>query len=132
MPRDASRARPENGYLRIGDVARLVGVSSSTLRTWEKLGVGVPERSHSRYRLYTQDDVRLLKRARFLRRVRGLNARAIVQQLRQSGMLPLRPERARNGAQPLGRRLRRLRQRRRLSLAAVAEQVGISAGFLSA
>ena len=126
------RARGENGYLRIGDVARLVGMSPSALRTWEKLGVGVPIRSRSRYRLYSREDVRLLKRARFLRRVRGLNARAIVEQLRQRGMLPLRRARQRNGAEPLGRRLRQLRLQKALSLTSLADAVGISAGFLSA
>ena len=131
-PPAASRTRSEDGYLRIGDVAGLVEMSPSALRTWETLGVGVPIRSRSRYRLYTREDVRLLKRARFLRRVRGLNAPAIVEQLRQSGMLPLRRARARDGREPLGRRLRQLRLRRQLSLASVAAEVGISAGFLSA
>jgi len=90
-PQAQSRGSGDNGYLRIGDVAGLVGMSPSALRTWEKLGVGVPIRSRSRYRLYTQEDVRLLKRARFLRRVRGLNARAIVDQLRQRGMVISEP-----------------------------------------
>lgn len=134
MPRPQAEPRRdgENGYLRIGDVAGLVGMSPSALRTWEKLGVGIPVRSRSRYRLYTQEDVRLLKRARFLRRVRGLNARAIVEKLRQGGMLPPRRAPGRNGAEPLGRRLRRLRLERGLSLTAVAAEVGISGGFLSA
>jgi transcriptional regulator with XRE-family HTH domain len=107
-------------------------MSPSALRTWEKLGIGVPLRSRSRYRLYTQEDVRLLKRTRFLRRVRGLNARAIVEKLRQSGMLAQRKTSGRNGSEPLGRRLRRLRLERGLSLTAVAAEVGISGGFLSA
>jgi DNA-binding transcriptional MerR regulator len=131
-PQEKPHSGGDNGYLRIGDVAGLVGMSPSALRTWEKLGIGVPVRSRSRYRLYTQEDVRLLKRARFLRRVRGLNARAIVGQLRQRGMLPLRRARNQNGAESLGRRLRRLRIQRRLSLSSVAAAVGISAGFLSA
>ena len=131
-PQAEPRTRGENGYLRIGDVAGLVGMSPSALRTWEKLGIGVPVRSRSRYRLYSQEDVRLLKRARFLRRVRGLNARAIVEKLRQGGMLPLRSAPSRNGSEPLGRRLRRLRLQRKLSLTSVAMEVGISAGFLSA
>ena len=66
-------------YLKIGDVARLVGVSPSVIRTWESLGVTRPHRTTSKYRLYTPEDVKLLKRARFLRKVRGLNAPAIAQ-----------------------------------------------------
>jgi DNA-binding transcriptional MerR regulator len=46
------------------------------------LGLTRPHRTESRYRLYTTDDVRLLKKARYLRKVRGLNAAAIVQMLK--------------------------------------------------
>src|SRR6201997_5387928 len=74
-------------YLKIGDVARLVGVSPSVIRTWESLGLARPRRTASKYRLYSPEDVKLLKRARFLRRVRGLNAPAIVQLLKRDGKI---------------------------------------------
>jgi len=114
-------------YLKIGDVARLVGVSSSVIRSWENLGVTRPHRSSSKYRLYTTEDVKLLKRARFLRKVRGLNAPAIAQLLKREGLV--RP----NGASAaIGGHLRQMRLRRELSLAQVAKNIGISIGFLSA
>src|SRR5437764_206234 len=72
-------------YLKIGDVARKVGVSPSVIRSWESLGLARPRRTESKYRLYTAEDVKLLKRARFLRKVRGLNAAAIVQLLKREG-----------------------------------------------
>ena len=78
-------------YLKIGEVARLVGVSPSVIRTWEGLGLTRPQRTASKYRLYSQEDVKLLKRARFLRRVRGMNAPAIVQMLKQDGLVPRAP-----------------------------------------
>jgi len=116
-------------YLKIGDVARRVGVSQSVIRSWESLGLTRPRRTESKYRLYTADDVKLLKRARFLRKVRGLNAAAIVELLRREGRV--RP--AVNGAAgAIGSHLRQLRAKRRLSLAQVAQSVGISVGFLSA
>src|SRR5689334_6760931 len=74
-------------YLKIGDVARLVGVSPSVIRSWESLGLARPRRTASKYRLYSPEEVKLLKRARFLRRVRGLNAAAIVQLLKRDGLL---------------------------------------------
>lgn len=116
-------------YLKIGDVARLVGVSASVIRSWESLGLTHPHRSASRYRLYTQEDVKLLKRAGFLRRARGLNAPAIVQMLKREGRVPGHSHAA---VHAIGARLRQLRVRRRLSLAQVAEKVGVSLGFLSA
>jgi DNA-binding transcriptional MerR regulator/quercetin dioxygenase-like cupin family protein len=115
-------------YLRIGDAARIVGVSSSVIRSWESLGLIRPRRSASKYRLYTSEDVKLLKRARFLRKVRGLNAPAIVQLLKREG----RAAKTNASTGRIGAHLRRLRLQRALSLARVAEAVKISVGFLSA
>src|SRR5208282_2404269 len=114
-------------YLKIGDVANLVGVSSSVIRSWENLGLIRPHRSASRYRLYTQEDVKLLKRARFMRRVRGLNAVAIVHLLRREGLTPATTDAANSS---VGAHLRQLRLQRGLSLAQVARAAGISQGFL--
>lgn len=117
------------GYLKIGDVAQLVGVSPSVLRAWEKLGLIRPSRTRSRYRLYARHDVKLLKRARFLRRVRGMNAPAIVHLLKSQGLLRRpRPD----ASSAIGPRLRSLRLKRTLSLGAVAAVTGVSVGFLSA
>lgn len=116
-------------YLKIGDVAKKVGVSPSVIRSWESLGLARPKRTQSKYRLYSADDVKLLKRARFLRKVRGLNAAAIVQLLKREGRAHP-PSNGKAGA--IGTHLRQLRARRKLSLAQVAQQVGISVGFLSA
>src|ERR1700721_2581754 len=116
-------------YLKIGDVARKVGVSPSVIRTWESLGLTRPRRTESKYRLYAAEDVKLLKRARFLRKVRGLNAAAIVQLLKREGKTPPAAD---GNAGAIGAHLRQLRARRKLSLAHVAQAVGISVGFLSA
>src|SRR5580692_12883470 len=122
----SSNAEP---YLKIGDVARRVGVSPSVIRSWESVGLTRPRRTESKYRLYTADDVRLLKRARFLRKVRGLNAAAIVELLRREG----RARPALDGsAGAIGTHLRQLRAKRKLSLAQVAQAVNLSVGFLSA
>src|ERR1700689_5942094 len=79
------KAADPKPYLKIGDVARLVGVSPSVIRSWESLGLTRPRRTESKYRLYAPDDVKLLKRVRFLRKARGLNAAAIVELLRREG-----------------------------------------------
>src|SRR6202162_2434985 len=116
-------------YLKIGDVARKVGVSPSVIRSWARLGLASSRRAESKYRLYTAEDVKLLKRARFLRKARGLNAAAIVQLLKREGKV--RPA-ADGKAGAIGGHLRQLRSRRGLSLAQVAKAVSISVGFLSA
>ncbi len=122
----AAKAEP---YLKIGDVAKKIGVSPSVIRSWESLGLTRPLRTESKYRLYTAEDLKLLKQTRFLRKVRGLNAAAIVQLLRREG----KTHPARDGnAGAIGARLRQLRVGRKLSLAEVSRAVGISVGFLSA
>ena len=114
--------------LRISEVARRVGISSSALRAWEALGLVTPQRTKSRYRLYGESDVRLLQRAIFLRRSHGLNPPAIVHVLKRQGAVTPRAE----GTLAPGQRFRRLRARRGLSLAQVAKATGVSVGFLSA
>jgi len=123
-----SVSEPAKAVLRISEVAKRVGISSSALRAWEALGLVTPARTESRYRLYREDDVRLLQRAIFLRRARGLNPAAIVHVLKRQGVVSVPGE---NAASP-GQRFRRLRQRRGLSLAQVARATGVSIGFLSA
>jgi DNA-binding transcriptional MerR regulator/quercetin dioxygenase-like cupin family protein len=132
----SSRKNSSNGLaprgahrpLRISEVARRVGISSSALRAWEALGLVTPQRTKSRYRLYSEADVRLLQRAIFLRRARGLNPAAIVHVLKRQGIVAAPPQ---TSSHP-GQRFRRLRTRRGLSLAQVAKSTGVSVGFLSA
>jgi DNA-binding transcriptional MerR regulator/quercetin dioxygenase-like cupin family protein len=120
--------RETSRLLRISEVARRVGISSSALRAWETLGLVTPQRTQSRYRLYSESDVRLLQRAIFFRRARGLNPPAIVHVLKRQGMVH---SPAQSTLLP-GQRFRRLRAKRRLSLAQVARATGVSVGFLSA
>jgi DNA-binding transcriptional MerR regulator len=114
--------------LRISEVARRLAISSSALRAWEALGLVSPQRTQSRYRMYTEADVRLLQRAIFLRRARGLNPAAIVHVLKKQGVVSAPAD----APQLPGQRFRRLRMRRKLSLAQVARATSVSVGFLSA
>ncbi len=114
--------------LRISDVARRLRISSSALRAWEALGLVSPQRTASRYRMYTESDVRLLQRALFLRRARGLNPAAIVHVLKKQGVVSAPAD----ALQSPGQRFRRLRIKRGLSLAQVARATKVSVGFLSA
>jgi DNA-binding transcriptional MerR regulator/uncharacterized cupin superfamily protein len=117
--------------LKVGAVAERLGVSASMVRSWEKLGLASPARSQSKYRLYTNDDLRVLRRAIYLRRVQGLNAPAILNQLRQEGLLNHRAAGPAEEQPSIGPRFRKLRLQRGESLATVANSVGVSIGFLS-
>src|SRR5258707_9241891 len=124
----ASEIADAEPLLRISEVARRVGISSSALRAWESLGLVVPQRTQSKYRLYTVEDVRVLQRAIFLRRARGLNPAAIVHVLKRQCFVSVPAE----SVLSPGHRFRRLRQKRNLSLLQVAKATGVSVGFLSA
>jgi DNA-binding transcriptional MerR regulator/mannose-6-phosphate isomerase-like protein (cupin superfamily) len=117
--------------LRIGALAQQLGISASLIRAWEKLGLTSPVRTRSAYRLFTSDDVKVLRRAVYLRRIQGLNALAIRNQLRQEGLVSHHAKRRLPEPSSIGPRLRRLRLQRAESLATVAEAVGVSVGFLS-
>lgn len=117
--------------LKVGAVARRLGVSASMVRSWEKFGLAKPARTQSRYRLYSTDDLRVLRRAIYLRRVEGLNASAILNQLKQDGLLKQRAASSVEGQWPIGPQFRKLRLQRGRSLSSVANAVGVSRGFLS-
>ena len=129
----SARRRPQAsriGLLTVGETARILGVSPSTLRLWENVGLISPARSNGRYRLYTPELLEVLKRIKYLRDVKLLNLPGIRQAL---GTTPPSPKPSR-GAQPtdLGRKLRRLRKKCRLGVVEAAKRAKISAGFLSA
>ena len=76
--------------LRIGEVARLVGMTPKTVRHYEKIGL-LPEaeRSESGYRLYSADDLLRLNRVKRLRSL-GLTLRQVRLALGEGGGPSLR------------------------------------------
>ncbi len=123
--------KPVHKPLKVGTVARRLGVSAAMIRSWEVVGLTTPARSQARYRLYTEDDVRILRRATQLRKTKRLNTPAILMQLNLEGML-----KDRAGCHPQkepspGPILRRLRLQRGTSLSTVAQAIDVSKGFLS-
>ncbi len=146
MPRTRSAARvparrdpsrpAANGFLTVGQTARILGVSASTLRLWENVGLIAPGRSRGRFRLYSPELLEVLKRIKYLRDVQHLNVHGIKRELagdgrRKKAAMPGGRDNH-DGAIEIGPRLRRLRARRGLSMSGVAAQAGISVGFLSA
>ena len=122
----------ESKPLRIGAVARQLGISPSMIRSWERLGLRREAIEEGQHRIYEERDIELLCRAVYLRRVQGLNAPAIINQLRREGLLPGTGEQqALTHTQAIGSHLRTLRLERGESLAQVAAAAEISTGFLS-
>jgi DNA-binding transcriptional MerR regulator len=129
-PGPSRRGRgPRIGLLTVGETARILGVSPSTLRLWESVGLITPARSNGRYRLYSPELLDVLKRIKYLRDVKLLNLPGIRQVLGKT--VTAKPA---DGSRPtdLGPKLRRLRKKTGLGVVEAAKRAKISAGFLSA
>lgn len=115
--------------LTVGQTARILGVSPSTLRLWENVGLISPARGNGRYRLYSPELLEVLKRIKYLRDVKLLNLPGIRQALGKTTVH--KPTR---GSHPteVGNKLRRLRKKCGLGVVEAAKRAKISAGFLSA
>ena len=111
---------------RIGEVARMVGMSASSLRLWERQGLLRPHRSRNGYRLYTDEDVERVRRVRQMRSQR-VNAPGIRRLMPEAP----RPEGSGRPARD-GPRLRGLRLAKGMSLREASRRTGLSASFLSA
>lgn len=122
------------GLLTVGQTAKILGVSPSTLRLWENVGIITPARSNGHYRLYSRELLEVLKRIKYLRDVKRLNLPGIKEILgTTSETVPKRGGGTPGtGATEMGRKLRAMRKRHGLGLAQAAKRAKISVGFLSA
>ncbi|MDQ3417249.1 MAG: MerR family transcriptional regulator [Acidobacteriota bacterium] len=125
-PQARQPAASRLGFLTVGQTARILGVSASTLRLWESVGLIAPVRSNGRYRLYSPELLKVLKRIKYLREVQHLNVPGIKRELG-----PAPGARAAKEPKPLGPKLQRLRARAGFPLVDAAKRAGISTGFLS-
>jgi DNA-binding transcriptional MerR regulator/quercetin dioxygenase-like cupin family protein len=110
----------------VGQTARILGVSPSTLRLWESEGLVAPVRSNGKYRLYSPALLKVLKRIKYLRDVQRLNVPGVKRELGTTTK-----SRSASEPKPLGPKLQRLRKRTGLGIADAAKRAGISSGFLS-
>jgi excisionase family DNA binding protein len=117
-------------YLTIAEAAQLLGVSPSTLRNWEQMGLIKPVRSQGRYRMFSMEVLERAKQIIHLRHGRRLNLAGLLQ-LREILPKPA-PRTVRKSGLHLSEQLARLRRERQLTLAQVSEAAGLSVSFLSA
>lgn len=116
--------------LTVGQTARILGISPSTLRLWENIGLVTPARSNGGFRLYNQELLEVLKRIKHLREVERLRPPGMRQVLGET--VPVRTTSERQARTDLGRKLRKLRKQQDLTLKEAARRARISTGFLSA
>lgn len=115
----------------IGEVAKTVGLSPSTLRAWEAAGLSSPQRDAWGRRWYSRLETKQLHEIKRLREEQGLSLREINQRLIE-----------RNGGRPaavsqnqvehcIAQRLRSMRNQLGLTLRQVAERTDLSASYVS-
>ena len=123
----ASSRLPDDGQHQIGAAARLIGVSPSALRLWERQGLVRPTRTAAGYRLYSDADIEQLRRVRRMR-TEHVSAPGIRR------LIPLTTDGARPASAHAvaGSRVRKLRTERGLSLREASRRSGLSVSFLSA
>ena len=127
----------KTAHFNISEVARMLDVSSSTLRLWERMGLVTPQRSDGGYRRFTLDDVKRLKQIKFLKSERNINASGVLHVLSQKGpppghtAPPRSPSSSSSSSKTIGPVLRDLRKQQGMTLQDVATRAGLSVGFLS-
>lgn len=123
--------RKKHDYLKIGQVAKLVGVSPSSLRNWERLGLFKATRTEGGYRLYSRDTVADLKKIHHLRKTTRVNIPGIQYQMqRGKDTMPLlAPE---NLLPELPAILAGLRRNKNMTLSEVSRAIGMPTAFLKA
>ncbi len=114
--------------MNINDAAKLVGVTTTTLRNWEKAELITPQRSHNRYRIYTGAEIQRLREIKELSIDKGISLPAI-KSLLSKNYACNQPNGVTRGM--LGEKWQQYRVKKGLSVNHVAEQVGISPSYLA-
>ncbi|WP_170984614.1 MerR family transcriptional regulator [Rhodoligotrophos defluvii] len=113
---------------RVAEVAKLVGVSPSTLRLWENHGLVAPFRTEGEHRVYRDSDVERVREINRLRKVQRLNIAAIRAVLNTAG----NGSDDRSAPPPaLGPKVKALRQRAGLTLKQVSARTGLPISLIS-
>ncbi len=118
-------------YFRIGEAARMLGVSASSLRNWEKMGLITAARSDGRYRLYSREALQKLREIKYLRTIQHVNPAGIAAILQGDRRKRPEPSTRAHRPKPIAQELLQLRRKHGFTLAAVAEKTGSSVSLLS-
>ena len=81
---------PDEPVYTIGVVARLLGISPQTLRVFEREGLVAPSRTEANIRLYSQNELVVLRRICELVKIEGVNiagVRAVLRIERRYGVV---------------------------------------------
>ena len=118
-------------YFRISEAAHMLGMSASSLRNWERMGLITAARSQGRYRLYSQEALKNLRKIKYLRTVQHVNPAGIAAMLQSNREKQREPSEPKQQQGAIAQKLLQLRREHGLTLAEVAKRTGVSVSFLS-
>ena len=118
-------------YFRISEAAHMLGISASSLRNWERMGLITAARSQCRYRLYSREALKKLRKIKHLRTTQHVNPAGIVAILQGKRENERAPSAAKHKQKAIAQRLLELRREHGLTLAEVGQKTGVSVSFLS-
>jgi len=118
-------------YFRISEAAHMLGISASSLRNWERMGLITAARSQGRYRLYSREALKKLTKIKYLRTVQRVNPAGIVAMLQGDQKNEREPSELKQKQEGIAQKLLELRREHGLTLAEVAQKTGVSVSFLS-
>lgn len=118
-------------FFRVAEIAKMVGISPSTLRNWENHRLIAPSRSEGEHRLYSEGDLERIRQINWLRRVQSLNLAAIKAVMNAVGEEDPSGSKAAPPPLPLGQKLKELRRRSGLTLKQVGTATGLPISLIS-
>ncbi len=78
---------PQERYYRIGEVAKLLGVSTSKLRFWESEFPELkPKKTRAGQRLYTEKDVEMIRKIQHELKITGMTIKGLRKKMRAGEM----------------------------------------------
>lgn len=116
----------------IKEVAKLLDISATTLRNWEKSGLINPYREENKYRVYFPEDVEYLKKVKQYSIENKMNISAIKSMLK-SEISHSQQYQAKefSSREILGEKWKQLRLQKKLSIREVAQATGIAPSTIS-
>lgn len=119
----------EEMVFNISDVAKIVGVVPATVRNWEKAGLIQPKRKGNNYRVYTFNDIEILKKIKEYADEKNMSLTLIKQLLSKD--VSYRKEEAVYEKEFYHAKLKKYREDEGYTLEEVSSAVGISPSYLS-
>ena len=123
-------AADEEMYFNINHVAKMLDVVPATIRNWEKAGLFTAKRRGNNYRVFSVEDIELLKKIKQYSIDESMNI-ALIKKVLANDVNTAMPVKRNYPKKIYYKKLREYREARKYTLEDVSGMVGISSSYLS-